>query len=371
MKVLYFVNGLNYKGGIARIVVDKMNYLSDFYGYGVTVCTLNNSSDCYYPISSKVKVIPMGGGQNLQSSLLGKIKKLISMPNSINRIIQNGNYDIVINAQTQLVTWVLPFICKNVPKIMEIHFSHVGMECNIRNRSKLFKMLYWKIVNLIYSKYNRFVILTQEDRRYWNLENISVINNFTHYKKAKLGERQGKTIICVARYHEQKRLDLLIHAWQIISKKYPKWRIEVYGMGPDKKMLQEEVDRCGLHNSFIINDAVDNIEEKYAESDIFALSSEHEGFALVLLEAMAASLPVCAFNVVGVGGIVEHEKTGLLCDFPNVELFAQNLSRLIDNPSFRKELGKNGNSSIEKYSENKIMSEWNDLITEIITINKR
>lgn len=253
---------------------------------------------------------------------------------------------------------------------MEIHFSHVGMGCNIRSRAKLFKMLYWKIGNWIYGKYDRFVILTEEDRKYWHLQNISVINNFTHYKSVKLGERKGNSIICVARYHEQKRLDLLIHAWQMISNKYPKWKIEVYGMGPDKNMLQEEVDRCGLHSSFIINDAVDNIEEKYAESDIFALSSEHEGFALVLLEAMAASLPVCAFDVVGVGGIVEHERTGLLCNFPNVEMFAQNLCRLIDDSSLRKKMGDNGNRAIAKYSEEKIMSKWNDLIIELIT-NKR
>mgnify|MGYP000163916779 CR=1 FL=1 len=41
MRILYFINGLSYKGGMARIVVDKANYLSDVLGHEVTICTYN------------------------------------------------------------------------------------------------------------------------------------------------------------------------------------------------------------------------------------------------------------------------------------------------------------------------------------------
>lgn len=67
------------------------------------------------------------------------------------------------------------------------------------------------------------------------MKNITVINNFTHIATNKLSDLSSKRIICVARYHEQKRLDLLIDAWAKIHDKYGDWKVEVFGMGPDKE----------------------------------------------------------------------------------------------------------------------------------------
>ena len=87
MKILYFVNGLNYKGGIARIVVDKVNYLAEHYGHEMTICTLNNSTTSFYPLSPKVKLIPFGGDKNEQTSILGKVCKLMATPKLLRQVI--------------------------------------------------------------------------------------------------------------------------------------------------------------------------------------------------------------------------------------------------------------------------------------------
>ncbi|MCH4242512.1 MAG: glycosyltransferase [Prevotella sp.] len=366
MKVLYFINGLNYKGGIARIVVDKVNYLVSHYGHDITICTLNNSTKSFYPLSPKVKLKPFGGEKNEQNSVLGKIRKMMVIPNLIRKILNRGGYDIVVNAQTQLITWILPFICRKTPKIMEIHFSHIGMSCNIREKGKFFTFFYWMVAKQIYSKYDKFVILTEEDRTYWKLNNIEVINNFTEFKSPVPSVSKDNTILCVARYQVQKRLDLLIASWHLIFKEYPEWKIEVYGMGGDKPVLQKEIDECGMSGCFILHDAVDDIEKVYARSSIFALSSEHEGFALVLLEAMSASLPVCAFGVVGVKGIVKDGKTGLLCDYPDVKALSQNLSILINDKDLRERLGRNGHQELRKYGVDKTMQKWQNLFNQVL-----
>ena len=77
-----------------------------------------------------------------------------------------------------------------------------------------------------------------------------------------LSELDNKKIICVARYHEQKRLDLLVEVWRRIHSKYKGWQIDVYGMGPDKAWLQDRIDAVGVADSFKLNDAVDNVMEK-------------------------------------------------------------------------------------------------------------
>lgn len=253
---------------------------------------------------------------------------------------------------------------------MEIHFSHIGMSCNIRDKGKIFNFLYWSVAEWIYEKYDRFVILTDEDKKYWHLNNIEVINNFTECRMPSKPVAKENIVLCVARYHSQKRLDLLIDAWKRIYKEYPNWKVEVYGMGGDKPLLQHKVDQAGMHESFILNDAIDDVSTVYAKSKIFAMSSEHEGFALVLLEAMSASLPICAFDVVGVKGIVEDNKTGLLCKFPDTDLLAQNLSNLICNENLRKTLGETGYQKLITYSVDRTMAKWQKLFDSVLLMNK-
>lgn len=90
MKILYFVNGLNFKGGIARIVVDKVNYLVEHDGHDMTICTLNNSIQSFYPLSEKVRLMPFGGEKNEQDSVVGKMRKMVSIPQRVKHILIRG-----------------------------------------------------------------------------------------------------------------------------------------------------------------------------------------------------------------------------------------------------------------------------------------
>lgn len=240
------------------------------------------------------------------------------------------------------------------------------MEYNISDKGKAFKKLYFKIAKAIYKRYNRFVILTEEDRQYWNLNNISVINNFTNFTTDRLSNLTKKRIICVARYHVQKRLDLLIEAWSKIANKHKDWKVEVFGMGPDKEKLQEQINKLNLQSSFILNDAVDDIRAEYLKSSIFALTSEHEGFVLVLLEAIIMGLPICMFDIVGTSWASNKGKTALVCNFGDTDSFSNNLSKLIENPDLRLNLRNEALKEMPKYNIDYVMSEWDTLIKQCI-----
>ena len=176
-----------------------------------------------------------------------------------------------------------------------------------------------------------------------------------------LSELDNKKIICVARYHEQKRLDLLVEVWRRIHSKYKGWQIDVYGMGPDKAWLQDRIDAVGVADSFKLNDAVDNVMEKYLESSIFCLTSEHEGFGLVLAEAAMMGVPICAFDIVGVKWLLSDKETALLCPFGDVDAFAQNLSMLIESRSLRVKLRTAAKKRMEDFRIEVIMEKWNSL----------
>ena len=69
MRILYFINGLSYKGGMARIVVDKANYLSDVLGHEVTICTYNGK------VESANKDNKIGGGECNHNEEVGLYRK--------------------------------------------------------------------------------------------------------------------------------------------------------------------------------------------------------------------------------------------------------------------------------------------------------
>ena len=372
MRILYFVNGLNYKGGIARIVVDKANYLADIFQYEVNICVLNGELNSAYELSENVHLVSLSKNRSsfLFDSIFRKFLAIIPLIHKTRNCIKAIRPDIVVNSQAVVLTWILPFIVKNVPKVMEIHLSKNGIIHNIKDKNRLFQWLYMKCIEWFYSQYNRFVILTEEDRSNWHCPNIEVIGNFTRLTDQKLSPLNSNKIICVARYHFHKRLDLLISSWKLIAEKYPKWEIHVYGMGPDKYQLEQKIKEVGLSGSLYLHPATDKVEDKYLDSSIFVLTSEHEGFALVLLEAMQMGLPICAMDVVGVRGIVENGRSGLLAPFGNVQVFADNLGILIESPELRMKLREEGLNEIKKYDVIKTMEKWNNLFLRLIVEKK-
>jgi len=81
--------------------------------------------------------------------------------------------------------------------------------------------------------------------------------------------------------------------------------------------------------------------------DIFALTSEYEGFGLVLIEAMAAGRPVIASHVSAIPEIVDDGVSGILCRYGDVSALVDGLERLLD-ASVRKGYGEAGKARVSE-----------------------
>ena len=140
-------------------------------------------------------------------------------------------------------------------------------------------------------------------------------------------------ITYVSRIAPEKNVDYLAAALAIVATERPDVRLLLVGDGPSRPALEQRLGSIAHFAGYLQGDA---LSDHYAASDIFAFSSLTETFGNVVLEAMAAGLPVVALRAGGVGESVHSGTTGVLVDPSEPPAsFARALIRLIEHPDQR------------------------------------
>jgi len=147
----------------------------------------------------------------------------------------------------------------------------------------------------------------------------------------------------VARLVPQKNLQMMIDAFAKFCADSPDLdtRLVFVGRGPLDTNLKEHATKLDVADKIHWAGFQENIPLIMASFDVFLLSSEYEGFGLVLLEAMAASKPIVATRVSAIPEIVEEGKTGMLVEPRDSAAMAISMARMKDK-SYRKRLGSAG-----------------------------
>jgi glycosyltransferase involved in cell wall biosynthesis len=122
----------------------------------------------------------------------------------------------------------------------------------------------------------------------------------------------------------------------------PRVRLTIAGSGPERMSLGQLVVSLNLSECIEFIGAVEpqSVADLLAHAEVFILASRSEGRPNVILEAMAAALPVIATDIDGVRDIVEHEHTGLLYEADNNLQLSGHIARLCDDEDLRRRLGQ-------------------------------
>ena len=132
-----------------------------------------------------------------------------------------------------------------------------------------------------------------------------------------------------------KRIGDLIEAMTMLDERF---ELQVYGEGSDRSRIEVVVVRLDLSDRVKSARATANPQAAIASMDILVLPSKAEGFGLVLIEAMAARVPVVATDVPGIRDVVKHEQTGLLVPVASPDELARAIRRIAEDDALRKRL---------------------------------
>lgn len=162
----------------------------------------------------------------------------------------------------------------------------------------------------------------------------------------------------IARIYPGKGFVELLRALASIRHEVPDFRMLIVGeddRAATPGMASHTAELKALAASLAISDRVvftgfrSDIAHVLAATDIYAMPSPSEAFALAYLEALAMRVPVVALNSSGTPELVEHGICGLLSDPGDVPALAANLRRLINAPELRAQMGANGRRRVETY----------------------
>lgn len=359
MKIVYLMDQMYLHGGAEKIVSLKMNGLSRNFGHEVCLITTNQHQKPYiYNVDSQINIIDLQINYISKKSFFSFINLLKSLKHyySLRKHLSNLKPDIIISVSQTPDQFFLPFIQKAVPKLKEFHTS--GYVRNTQKSSFLKNRLF-----KIFEKYDKLVVLNQDEKQYYSLKNLEVIPNFIPDENLKGGIEESerkKVILFAGRIAPVKQINHLISAWEMLYRKYPEWSIHVYGDG-DLNLTNDLVNLVKIKG-------IKNIEFKGASSDIsflmkessiLALTSSNECFPMVLLEAMSLGTPVISYDCPhGPRNIIEDGQSGLLV--PNGEIIElkKSLDLLIRNDELRLKFSANGLARVKEFREDKVISQW-------------
>lgn len=155
--------------------------------------------------------------------------------------------------------------------------------------------------------------------------------------------------VSVGRLVPEKRFDRYIDAFAIAHREEPALLGIIVGDGPEKANLQEMARQKGLsEEKFIFLGRRDDVPSILRKADIFMLTSDHEGFPNVLLEAMAAMLPVITTPAGDSGKIVQDGLTGNVVHYDDTNELANCLIRLARSKKLRQKMGQAGRERVEQ-----------------------
>jgi len=177
-------------------------------------------------------------------------------------------------------------------------------------------------------------------------------------------QEDRKTIINVGRSDPAKDYNTLLKAIDLVRKKYGKiafWQIGANLSLENKIKIDDNLiaESIGKINQ-------EELTNYYHAANIYVSSSKHESFGKVLIEAMAAGLPVVATETTGSKEIISDKENGFLVPIGDSEAIARKILYLLNNPDKADEMGRKGRQiAKEKFNQKKIIEKminfWQEL----------
>lgn len=377
MKLLYCTHSLYNPGGMERVLLNKVTYLKQHTDWKIVIVTTDQKQrPVFYPLPEGVRMMDLGINYTDDNSLSvwkkisGYLRKKKLHQQRLSALLEQEKPDVLVSLYPSESSFY-PLLKDGSKKVLELHYCkyfriQYGRK-GVLGVIDIFRT--WQDEKLI-CKFDKFVVLTDKDKSYWgNIHNIQTIPNAVKRINIEYSSLNKKRVIAVGRLDYQKGFDRLIEAWRIIQQadKFKNWKLDIFGQGEWYDKLQQMITEYGLKDTVCIHTPSNQIFEEYKQSSLIVMSSNYEGFGMVLVEAMSCGVPAVAFDCdCGPSDIIQPNVNGLLVKNGDISGLAEAMMKVMGDEAMRKRMSEEAKKVTETYSEEKVMKQWIDLFEGLI-----
>lgn len=295
-----------------------------------------------------------------------KVSQLFSLWRTAVALIKKDSYDVISSQDTYflgLAAWLLAkryhlglevqvlgiekmnflrrlltkFVLKKAGSIRVLSLGlkkRLMHEFNIPDIRMLLVPIYVDVSSLGFSSAN--LTQTFQDR---------LDQNIRSFKEAYEGRFN---IISVNRLVPIKNIQMQLEAMSMLKEKFPQILLHIIGDGPLQAELQKSISEKSLDDTVILHGFKSgaDLSPFFTQSDCFVLTSNFEGYGMVVIEAATASLPIVMTDVGCAGEVIIDQESGLIVPPADTVSFTNALERMITDKVFRVAVGRGAQSSI-------------------------
>lgn len=194
-----------------------------------------------------------------------------------------------------------------------------------------------------------------------------------HYFNKKKNYSVRNRMVYVGRLGLEKGIDIVVHAFVLAHKQNPSLYLDIYGDGPAKNEILKLAKKLGAIDHMTFHGFVTRgvLKRALKRHDFFVTASAMETQGLVILEAMAAGLPVLGVDALAVPDLVHDGKNGYLVEPHNYKQMAEAMLKLVEDKSRNKRFGEKSLEYAEVHDLPNCVAKLEGVYEELIKSTKK
>lgn len=357
-RILFYFNSMTPAGGIERVIATLANRFSKFMDVTILV---KDKAYSHYPLDSRVKIETLDNEIKLDlNSKVNRVKEacrnFLSSKGKLKKYLSCNDFDYYYIAHPLNA---LEFHLAKGINTQVILTEHGGIDA--------YNCIYKMLKSWLYPKAKIYVVPTKTDTKLYKKLGLPSVY-IPHFKSTIPYSRssQSKNIaITIGRITEAKRQWILIDLWDrlIHVHKTIDWQLHIVGDGNLKEEYLKKIKKLKLQKYVKIFPPKKDVESYYKEASFFLLTSQSEGFGMVILEAMSFGLPCVSYDCpAGPRDMIKNNVDGFLVEMDNFEELEKSVLKMITNHEKMLEFGNQAFLASMKWDDDGVLKEWNKIL---------
>lgn len=175
-------------------------------------------------------------------------------------------------------------------------------------------------------------------------------------------------ILHAGRLGHEKNIDVVVRAFALLAERLPGYTLDIVGDGPARLNLQRLASSLGIAERVRMRGFMDrpSLAKAYRDYDAFVTASTIETQGIVLLEAMAAGLPVVGVDALAIPEIVRNGRSGIVTPPGDEQAIAEALEQLLASEEMRSRMGAAGREDVRQHALPAVVDRLESLYEQVL-----